>query len=774
MTSLFEMEASKYWARQYSVVPLRGKAPIVQGWQFYLNGPPKLETRSNWVAQYPDANLGLLTGCPLNAQFNLAVIDCDDDNLVRLLAVVIGATPCSKIGKKGRSDFVRVPKGSAFKSTQIRDSAGLGKIDILAGGKQTVLPPSIHPDTQKPYSWVGIPLLDCKIEDLPEVSEKHIAHLKLIVGSKYLATLVGGQTTHDAALGFVAQLVSAGIDDLKIVEIVRALLPEGYSSNTLQQVPEFIKSAREKFTGRSVSNEYDPGLVGPIPLGRDGDEFHFRCQQTNRLASRSARSLSLTADLLSLAPSSFWVEQFPKLNKDHIPIGIDTLAACNALIQSCTQKGAIEASDIRGFGMWEENGLLVRNTGEDAPESDQYIYSYPSRKPKPAAKDANIPAALQFFQQANWAGPSSAELLLGWCFSSVICGALPWRPHLAITGAAASGKTTQLRGVGELLRPVALVLEGISTEAGIRQNLGYDARPCILDELEVENSGDLNRVYRIVKLMRSASSSTGSVARGTQDGRPHNFCTRASFLVGSINPRRIGAADTSRVVRLEMRPPVEARSGRKIVLSLLEKLKGTGEAFCDLSMSLAGEVLNSIPILHAAMPPIQERQADNLATLLAGYWVALNRRTISEAEARSLVETHLIAVEQQQDGAEETDTTECLNLLLAYPLSDDARTPAGIAIMSALQKNPVWDGPLARIGVRIENDGFLVASAHPGLREVYRSSRWEGGLWSSALQRIDDSEVTKQRRFSEGVRSTAVWIPAKELPAADNFPGSRY
>lgn len=767
MKGIFGLNAPLFWEQSHPVIPLSGKAAIPKKWPAFINGPPRVEIREEWLTSHSEANIGYLTGSPLGPDHRSVVIDVDDDRLVRVTKAFLGHCPCAKVGKKGCSFFAKYPRGAKLKSTQIKDSAGHGKIDILAAGRQTVLPPSIHPETNTAYVWTQKSLLEIDPAELPVFSEAELRKLEIIIGSKHLAPLIEGVRTHDAGVGFAAQLVSLGYGKPEIENMFGAILPEHYNGDSLRELDGWIESAREKFGTAQTGSAYDPEDVGPIPLGRDGDQFHFRCQQTNRLASRSARDLSTTADLLSLSPIDFWLDRYPKIGAKGKVLGVDTLAACDALIQGCTKKGHLEASDIRGFGMWEENGQLIRNTGDAIIESDRYVYSYPTRRDVSRPSSLDMSVILEFFSQPNWTSNSSAQLLLGWCFSSIICGALPWRPHLAITGAAASGKSTQLRGVGHLLAPVAVILEGISTEAGIRQNIGYDARPCILDELEAESSGDIGRVNRIVKLMRSASSANGSVARGTQSGNAHNFCTRASFLIGAINARRIGAADTSRVVRLEMRAPNDPRAGRTRVLGLLDQIKNMGPAFCDLAMGHAREILDSIPILHAAMPAIQERQADNLATLLAGYWVATTGRTITSVEAESSVAEHILAIEQQQEATEESDAVECLNVLLAFELGDEARTPIGKALQNTLQfvdaDFHLFDDELNKVGVRIRERGFLVATSHPALRKAFAGSRWEGGLWGSALERLPGAKPTPQCRFDGGVRSRAVWIPYDQV-----------
>jgi putative DNA primase/helicase len=366
--------------------------------------------------------------------------------------------------------------------------------------------------------------------------------------------------------------------------------------------------------------------------------------------------------------------------------------------------------------------------------------------------------------------------------ASILCGALPWRPHAGVTGPAQGGKSTILRGIGHILTPFAVIKEGISTEAGIRQSIGYDARPVILDELETESSRDRGRVEKIIKLMRSSSSATGGVARGTPEGKAITFNTRAMFLIGAINIHRISAADASRMLRFELAkvPTDQGRRSHPEVVDLLARLENIGPAFCQFAIDHAGAILHSRPIIHRVVPAVQERQADNLATVLAGYWVAFNLRPITSSEAAALVDQHGSAIEEQREAIELDDATECLNALLGFTVTmtvtDDTeggprshREPVllGNVLARVLAVSPEGGTDLellSQFGIRPEDNGFLIANSHPGLRKVFRETRWEGGMWSSALSRLDGAKKTPQKRFAEGVRSLAVWIPSSYLP----------
>ena len=50
-------------------------------------------------------------------------------------------------------------------------------MQILAAGRETVLPPTVHPDTGKPYVWHRGSLEACRLGDLPVITAGHIEAL---------------------------------------------------------------------------------------------------------------------------------------------------------------------------------------------------------------------------------------------------------------------------------------------------------------------------------------------------------------------------------------------------------------------------------------------------------------------------------------------------------------------------------------------------------------------------------------------------------------------
>ncbi|KRB16649.1 hypothetical protein ASD99_09955 [Mesorhizobium sp. Root695] len=285
--SIFGNEAPKYWERNLPVIPVSGKAPIQSGWQGNLGGIPNDEKQKELVATFREKNIGLLLGVPIGDEKILAAADVDDDRLTKFTLHLLGlnraerkAILAGKRGKKGATIFVRAPK--SLKNTVIQGKSGLGNIDFLATGKMTVMPPSIHPDTGRPYEVHGKPLLEVDFSELPEITEHQIKLLKATIGSEYAIVIITGKATHDAGVALAAVLVRAAATDDEIVQIFTGLLPDGYEGNTLLELRGWIESARDKNfdAGGEQTNSLTAAIVtlalnSSMVLFNDGDGTAF-------------------------------------------------------------------------------------------------------------------------------------------------------------------------------------------------------------------------------------------------------------------------------------------------------------------------------------------------------------------------------------------------------------------------------------------------------------------------------------------------------------------
>lgn len=146
MSGIFETYAPKYWAAGLPVIPLQGKRPRPLRWQTLADQMPEEDVQAEWLAQYPDANMGL----PLGPQSGMVAfdIDTDDPRIISVLLSVLPKSPWKRVGKKGMALMYRYSGQRTFRIKKRNEDM---ICEVLSKSAQLVLPPSIHPDTGNPY-----------------------------------------------------------------------------------------------------------------------------------------------------------------------------------------------------------------------------------------------------------------------------------------------------------------------------------------------------------------------------------------------------------------------------------------------------------------------------------------------------------------------------------------------------------------------------------------------------------------------------------------------
>src|SRR5262249_10893773 len=162
---------------------------------------------------------------------------------------------------------------------------------------------------------------------------------------------------------------------------------------------------------------------------------------------------------------------------------------------------------------------------------------------------------------------------------------LAWRPHLFLYGPARSGKTTLHSLASALLAPLAIAADGQSSEAGIRQTLGPDSLPVLLDEFESDQRA--SSLAQIIRLARSASSAGSRVLAGPPEGKGMTFSLRTSFLFAAINPRGMAPADRSRIIMLELLMHGNDRDQARRIREEVAHFRGLGSAWSSLMIKHA-------------------------------------------------------------------------------------------------------------------------------------------------------------------------------------------
>lgn len=137
----------------WEVFPLKGKAPAIRDGHGVLDATDDLDQVAAWWSRFPTANIGG------RVPAGLLVVDVDPRNggeetrreLWSLHGLVLFPTELVVISGRGDGGghyYLLHPGG------KVRASIGRG-IDVKTSSGYMVMPPSIHPETGRPYVWGG-------------------------------------------------------------------------------------------------------------------------------------------------------------------------------------------------------------------------------------------------------------------------------------------------------------------------------------------------------------------------------------------------------------------------------------------------------------------------------------------------------------------------------------------------------------------------------------------------------------------------------------------
>ena len=178
------------------VIPLRAdsKIPLLPEWTSFTKEQSKkqLEVAGGF-------NIGLLLGEP--SGIVALDFDIDMDNLHRRILKVCGQSDVVKKGAKGGTIFFRFDGEKAKKWKRNGEMV----LELLSTGNQTVIPPSIHPDTMEPYIYTkGKSLADIVSTDLPFLPKDFISKMdELFEGKTPMMTTGSNLDIASEALYFI-------------------------------------------------------------------------------------------------------------------------------------------------------------------------------------------------------------------------------------------------------------------------------------------------------------------------------------------------------------------------------------------------------------------------------------------------------------------------------------------------------------------------------------------------------------------------------------------
>lgn len=533
---------------------------------------------------------------------------------------------------------------------------------------------------------------------------------------------------------------------------------------------------------------------GILPLGHDRGTYFYFSNATGQVEAIPAAQHS-RAMLKHLASEAHYWQRTRFAGEK----GVDWHAAADDLMVQSRARGIFRPECLRGKGAWLDRGRSVLHLGDhvilDGAQSDlmighsDYIYEQSASLDMELGEPLTTAEANQLRElciAAPWEAPDHmGQLLAGWCVIAPVCGAMPWRPHLWITSEGGGGKSWVLDNIIKpSIGPIALEVQSKTTEAGIRQTLGCDARPVIFDEAETQNETDRARIQHVLDLARQASSEDGAaIIKGSANGKAMQYHIRSCFAFSSINVGMSQSADESRTVVLTLQPDKVAAT-RVAAFTKLKALHaktitpGFAGRLLARTLSLLPTIrINAVVFAEAiARSGKARRTGDTYGVMMAGAWSLRSTKVATSKEADRLVaETQW--VKDAVVGADaEPEWQKALGTLASYtvrftnangrreevPLGEMVSICAGSHNESGM--NPE-DARLAlsRAGIRVHGGQLVIANRSSACAEAFAQTPWATS-WKSTISRADGA-VRDQGpfRFASGLsKGMAIPIAAME------------
>ena len=494
-------------------------------------------------------------------------------------------------------------------------------------------------------------------------------------------------------------------------------------------------------------------------------------------------------NLLQLATLPEWERRYPDKGMTHSKM---TLYAWNDLKALADERGIFdEAESVRGTGAWKDAGRVVLHCGDviycDGVKTNHsdflsggYTYVASPRLMSPSANPLSSHEANRLrtiCESLTWENKLSGSLLAGWLVIAPICGILSWRPHIWLCGLPGSGKSTAMNKIIKpTLGKMHLRVDGGSTEAYIRDKMGYSARPLVVDEAEKGADGKTTTMEAVVELARKASTDEGSVI-GKFGQRPFKAQFMACF--SSVNPPVSHAADIGRISFLAIKQslsPTAMEDYNKLLSEIEEVITPDFPArLLDRTLENLPTLLENIKVFTVAARTIlgAARAADQIGPMLAGLYLLSSTKAVSKADAEAWVAKHDWTF-HTNIGAE-TDPQKLLRLIFASmirvtpKIGREQTITIGELIEIALRgMNPDYDisrddacRALRQFSIVVDITGIYIGNESDPLDKLISKTGFILGMgkWGRVLKNIEGVTAVDKKYFHTSNRQRATCIP---------------
>jgi len=582
-------------------------------------------------------------------------------------------------------------------------------------------------------------------------------------------------------------------------------IPEAYSRRRQDELPPHDPETGEVREDAPPKEPKAKKKPAPISV-RDAP---FRMLGYNRgvyfyLPKRGGQVVELKAHehtelrLYAVAPITYWQQAVGAT--DEMPTEKQWKQIAHSLIQNQHDEGIFEDTRLRGRGAWMDGRRTIVHTGSEAivdgtacaldDVNSRFIYEAASPWEfgfGAAATNSEAHRLPQVCERLTWEDKLSGALLAGWCVIAPVCGALPWRPHIWITGSSGSGKTTaQNDVVGRIVGPAAERFDGGTSEAAIRQTIGHDARPAIMDEAEGEDQDSIKQMQGVLKLARVASSG-GKISKGGSSHRAVTFMVRSCFCFSSIHTALRLQSDESRVTKLVLLPNMRADAGRHYA----DLIRDINSWFTpEYASSMFARTIDNLPTLlknietftaAAAIEFRSRRAADQVGAMLAGYFLCHSTREISADDAAAFIRknrwTDHVPINAQSDELRLFQFLMTRRVRATIGGGTGEYTIGSLIDMARIVDDKGRDAAtaLGSYGIKVVMSEIFISNDAQNLRELFlKDAPQYAGDWRRPLLQLPGAEKTTGGvRFAPGLNTRAVVLPYGLLDGSyvDREPG---
>ena len=552
---------------------------------------------------------------------------------------------------------------------------------------------------------------------------------------------------------------------------------------------------RGKTEGAAYVPPQPPTVADSFPfqfLGFNKDQYYYLPRGQKQVICISA-SAHIERRLLTLAPRSWWLEHFEKRSRNADP-SVDWGAACSWLYEMQHGQGVYDPRRVRGRGCWVDDERVVIHLGErvicDGAEVEvgkvksRFIYEQGAALAGPKLEDPMpVEESRQILKTASlcrWEHPASAAMLAGWVALAPVCGALSWRSHAWIVGGAGSGKSTVLANfVKPLLGEMETSVLGASTEAGLRQHLGSDAIPVLMDEAEQAQARDEERLQAVMELARASSSETGAkTLKGTASGTGQEYLIRSMFLLSSITSSLKQGSDKSRFALLQLRNPANdtpaeqvqhAQAWDQLRRDLSNIDANTGKRLIARTVKRLPVLLREVELFSDACSEYfgSRRAGDQFGALMAGAFSLTSDEEATLETAAAFIGQHHWD-EYLEPARDAADHERCLNRILESRVrvsGTESEIPMGELL--EIQLNRVLNAEITskraselmqRSGLKVVDGRLIVSANHSAIAKILEKTPWSND-WRTVLKQVPGAEVTGSTYFTGGHQSRGVSLP---------------